>query len=235
MTREARLAAEIERPEQPPRAVAEAGAVPQLRRLHRGCRPRATRPREGWGSLVRRHLHCPNAPHPSPAKSHLSGGRRSRASVAQLTRAATYNPPVALEYSPFTRRTDTKVRRYIEARDILRQGERIVVGISGGPDSTALLVLLSRIAGKLGLQLTAGHFDHQLRGKKEAEADRAFVEGLCSELGIESDVRQWRREGPRPSEEGVAGGSGPKRALFVPRRHGQDRGRFRSCRRAHAG
>jgi len=113
---------------------------------------------------------------------------------------------VALEYSPFTRRTDTKVRRYIEARGVVRRGERVVVGISGGPDSTAILVLLSRIADKLGAHLAAGHFDHQLRGKKEAAADRAFVEGLCRELGVEltcgvGDVKDRARRKKESLEE----------------------------------
>lgn len=92
---------------------------------------------------------------------------------------------MTLAYSPFTRRTDTKVRRYIESRNVLRLGERVVVGVSAGPDSTALLLVLGRIAARLHIHLAAAHFDHHLRSRKEARADREFAESLCGRLDIE--------------------------------------------------
>ncbi len=92
--------------------------------------------------------------------------------------------PLKLSSSPFTRRIDKSVAEYIRRRDCLEPGETIVVAVSGGPDSTALLLILSRIAGDLRLKISAGHFDHQLRGRSEAEGDRRFVVSLCKALRV---------------------------------------------------
>ena len=84
--------------------------------------------------------------------------------------------------TPFTKRIDARVRDYVRRREAFRGGESVVVGFSGGPDSTALLVILSRLPNKLALNLTAAHFDHKLRSRREAAADAAFCESLCRSL-----------------------------------------------------
>ncbi len=89
-----------------------------------------------------------------------------------------------LSSSPFTHRIDKRVAEYIRRRDCLEPGETIVVAVSGGPDSTALLLILSRIARELRLKISVGHFDHQLRGRSEAEGDRRFVASLCKALRV---------------------------------------------------
>ncbi|HEY5638528.1 MAG TPA: ATP-binding protein, partial [Dehalococcoidia bacterium] len=77
--------------------------------------------------------------------------------------------PLKLSSSQFTRRIDKRVAEYIGRRRCLEAGESALVAASGGPDSTALLLILSRIAKPLRLDLRAGHFDHQLRDVSEAE------------------------------------------------------------------
>ena len=69
----------------------------------------------------------------------------------------------------------------------LRPGERVTIAISGGADSTALL-LLTHAANTLpnnalGIGLSAVHINHSLRGD-ESDADQAFVETLCDRLNI---------------------------------------------------
>lgn len=71
------------------------------------------------------------------------------------------------------------VRKY----DMIRPGERIVVGVSGGPDSIALLYILHDLRGDLGCTLHVAHLDHKLRGA-ESKADAAFVEEHARELGL---------------------------------------------------
>ena len=93
--------------------------------------------------------------------------------------------PLKLSSSPFTRRIDKRVAEYVGRRGCLERGETIVVAVSGGPDSTALLLILSRIARELGLKIRAGHFDHQLRGRSEADGDRRFVASLCRALRVQ--------------------------------------------------
>ena len=62
--------------------------------------------------------------------------------------------------------------------------EAVVCAFSGGPDSTALLLELTRLrdAGSLG-PLYAGHFEHGIRGQ-EALDDLAFCRELCLQLGV---------------------------------------------------
>lgn len=71
------------------------------------------------------------------------------------------------------------IRRY----DLIPAGAKVVVGVSGGADSTALL----RALHQLGIPCTAAHLNHGLRGT-EAEADERFVRDLADELGLPVEV-----------------------------------------------
>ena len=66
---------------------------------------------------------------------------------------------------------------------MLEPGDRLVVAVSGGPDSVALLRLLSLLTDEYRLGLTAAHLNHGLR-KGEADEEEAFVRGLCDGMGI---------------------------------------------------
>jgi tRNA(Ile)-lysidine synthase len=67
---------------------------------------------------------------------------------------------------------------------MIRPGDRIGIGVSGGADSVALLRLLAELRGRLCVQLLVLHFHHQLRGA-EADEDELFVAGLARELGFD--------------------------------------------------
>jgi tRNA(Ile)-lysidine synthase len=84
----------------------------------------------------------------------------------------------------FVLRLQTRVGDFIQKRDILRRGEPIIVGVSGGPDSTALLRLLATLRSEFRLRITAAHFDHRLRSREEARSDRESVERLCRSLRV---------------------------------------------------
>jgi len=73
------------------------------------------------------------------------------------------------------------------------QGVGVVVGVSGGADSVALLRGLAALNLAKAGRLAAAHLDHQLRGAA-ATADREFVEALCQQLGIECHVGRWQVE-----------------------------------------
>ena len=66
------------------------------------------------------------------------------------------------------------------------RGERALVAVSGGADSTALLLALEELrrVRLLGVDLTAAHLDHGLRGAAGA-GDARWVEGLARDLGFE--------------------------------------------------
>ena len=65
---------------------------------------------------------------------------------------------------------------------LMARGERVIVGVSGGADSVALLHLLAALQPPLQLALYAVHVDHQLR--PESAADAAFVQALCRRLHV---------------------------------------------------
>lgn len=80
-----------------------------------------------------------------------------------------------------------KILNTVHAWDLLEDGQHIVVGLSGGPDSVCLFHFLDSIARERSLVLHAVHVNHQLR-PGDAEADQAYVEALCAEYGWSLDV-----------------------------------------------
>jgi tRNA(Ile)-lysidine synthase len=79
---------------------------------------------------------------------------------------------------------------------MLRGGEAVLVAVSGGPDSVALLDVLCALGESLGLALTVAHVHHGLRPEADAEADG--VQRLCEHLGVPCHVERVtvRREAP---------------------------------------
>lgn len=80
----------------------------------------------------------------------------------------------------------TKLRHAIQRFNLCRPHDRLIVGVSGGADSVALLDLLSQLPG-LPLQLVVAHLNHCLRGR-ESDADEAFVQALASRYGLPCEV-----------------------------------------------
>ncbi len=76
-----------------------------------------------------------------------------------------------------------KTRNTITAHGLIRPGERVLAGVSGGADSVALLLVLKELSGELGFGLCAAHLNHGIRGR-EADEDQAYVRELCRELEV---------------------------------------------------
>ena len=76
-----------------------------------------------------------------------------------------------------------KVLQTIRQYNMVQQGDRVLVGFSGGADSTALLTLLWQLREQLGITVMACHLNHCLR-KEESERDEAFVRTFCQQRGI---------------------------------------------------
>lgn len=73
------------------------------------------------------------------------------------------------------------------ALKILRSGEKVIVAVSGGPDSIALLRVLDAIRPLLGLKLHVAHLDHGFRGQASAQ-DAIFVRQLSNEMSLPSTI-----------------------------------------------
>ena len=78
-----------------------------------------------------------------------------------------------------------RVSEYMQEHHMVENGQKIVVGVSGGADSMALLSVLSELADAFGISLVVVHVNHGIRGKS-ADADQAYVEKFCADRGIAS-------------------------------------------------
>ena len=78
--------------------------------------------------------------------------------------------------------TAKKVKEYIEKEKLIKKGDKILLGLSGGADSVCLFYLLLGIKEELGFKLRAVHVHHGIR--VEADEDAAYVEALCEKEGI---------------------------------------------------
>ena len=75
-----------------------------------------------------------------------------------------------------------EVKRFIEDNNLISRGDKIVVGVSGGPDSLCLLHILNEIKQEYELTLIVAHVNHNLREEAKFEAD--FVEKVSKSLGL---------------------------------------------------
>jgi len=92
-----------------------------------------------------------------------------------------------------------KFIKVIRDHRMLQRGERVLVGVSGGADSVALLHLLLGIRERYDLELIVGHLNHKLRGE-ESDYDEEFTRGLaeksrlrCLSESVPSGER-WRSQ-----------------------------------------
>jgi len=95
---------------------------------------------------------------------------------------------------------ENKVAGFIKASNLFESADKILLAVSGGADSAALLHTMCALKaeGILGADLICAHINHQLRGA-EAEADEDFVVAQAHKLNLpittsEVDVRGFARE-----------------------------------------
>ena len=77
---------------------------------------------------------------------------------------------------------------------------RLLVALSGGADSTALLLGLKELSKQEELELAVCHVNHGLRGK-ESDADQSFCQDLCKKLGVPVTVKAISSEAITPASQ----------------------------------
>ncbi len=98
-----------------------------------------------------------------------------------------------------------KVRETVRKYGMLARGDRVLVAVSGGPDSVCLLHVLREIAAEFDLSLHIAHMDHMFRGKESAD-EALFVADVAKRLGIPADIEAFdvpaycRERGLSPQE-----------------------------------
>jgi len=94
----------------------------------------------------------------------------------------------------------SRVAIAVSLHHIFEPGERVVVAVSGGPDSLALLSVLREILPAVPLHLTVAHFDHAWR--PDSQDDRDFVASMAAKWGYEFQTA--RAAGGTPHTESAA-------------------------------
>jgi tRNA(Ile)-lysidine synthase len=90
------------------------------------------------------------------------------------------------------------VHHFIKRHQLIKENTVIVVGVSGGPDSLALLHFLWKNCKRWNITVIAAHVDHMLRGKQSHE-DYTAVEAFCKERAIvleasKIDVKEYKEK-----------------------------------------
>ena len=81
------------------------------------------------------------------------------------------------------------VTETVKKYDLLQQRDRILISLSGGPDSVALLLGLIDLKTIFSLELAAAHINHQLRDT-ESDEDEQFVRRLCMQMNVPLEVQR---------------------------------------------
>lgn len=76
----------------------------------------------------------------------------------------------------------TKVKKTVADHHLLKVGDRVLVGVSGGADSVSLIYILSALRHDFGISLQVAHLNHGLR--KGAQKDQEFVARLSRKLNL---------------------------------------------------
>ena len=72
---------------------------------------------------------------------------------------------------------EEKFLNTIRNNNLIQKGDKIVVGVSGGPDSITLLTTLNKYKEKLGCSLICAHINHLIR--EDSTDDEQYVENAC--------------------------------------------------------
>ena len=77
---------------------------------------------------------------------------------------------------------EEKVRNNIQKEKLIQAKEKVIIGVSGGPDSICLLDMMRKLQEKEQFSILVCHINHQIR--KEAYQDQEFVENYCKKYDI---------------------------------------------------
>lgn len=91
-------------------------------------------------------------------------------------------------------RMPEKLELFVREETLFDSGAKILLAISGGADSTALLYMFSKLRSKMRLSLLAVHVNHQLRGN-DSTTDENFCKELCLHHNIPLIVRKIELKG----------------------------------------
>lgn len=83
---------------------------------------------------------------------------------------------------------EDKVLDTITKYNMIQDNDKVVIGVSGGPDSIALLTILNKLKEKWNIKLYVAHINHRIR--KEAEEETEYVKDFCAKIGVEIYIKE---------------------------------------------
>lgn len=97
-----------------------------------------------------------------------------------------------------------EILQTIEKYNLINNGDKIVIGVSGGPDSICLLHILNSIKSELGISIYVAHINHMIR--EVADDETKYVEEFCERIGVKcyikkADVVSIAKESGKGTEE----------------------------------
>lgn len=87
---------------------------------------------------------------------------------------------------------EEKVLKTMQKYNMIKSGDTIVIGVSGGPDSMALLNILNNLKEKLNIKLYVAHINHMIR--EEADEETEFVKDFCAKINVEFFAKKVKVE-----------------------------------------
>lgn len=83
---------------------------------------------------------------------------------------------------------EARVEQFIENNRLFGMETNVLVAVSGGPDSMALLAIMANLREKWKLNLFVVHVNHRLRGE-ESNKDAELVQSFSARLGVPCNVK----------------------------------------------
>lgn len=81
-----------------------------------------------------------------------------------------------------------EVLKTIKDNNLINEGDKIVIGVSGGPDSICLLHLLNNLTNTLKITIYVAHINHSIR--EVADMETKYVQDFCKKIGVECFVKK---------------------------------------------
>lgn len=75
------------------------------------------------------------------------------------------------------------VLKTIEKYNLINENDKIILGVSGGPDSLFMLNILNNLKEKLHIELVVAHVNHMIR--EEANSEEEFVKEFCNKINVD--------------------------------------------------
>ncbi|MFH2031744.1 MAG: tRNA lysidine(34) synthetase TilS [Bacteroidota bacterium] len=103
------------------------------------------------------------------------------------------------------KKVEEKIFKLIKDDRLIESGDKLLIALSGGPDSVFALHFFIKFKKKYKIEIAAFHLNHMLRGK-EADKDELFCEKLCAQFEVsffkeKSDVKKIAKANKKSVEE----------------------------------